>query len=83
VRAQAHVNRNIAPVQQVLIDLVRIEKTSAGPDRHRRAQSVIPDLFEFCVKFLGWQPLDLTGALDQAEIPESLKVGLAEYGEEP
>ena len=79
--AQAHVNRNIAPVQQVLIDLVRIEKTSAGPDRHRVEQSVIPDLSEFCVKFLGWQPSDLTGAQGQAEIPESLQVGLAEYGE--
>jgi hypothetical protein len=79
--AQAHVNRNIAPVQQVLIDLVRIEKTSAGPDRHRVEQSVIPDLCEFCVKFLGWQPSDLTGAQGQAEIPESLQVGLAEYGE--
>jgi len=79
--AQAHVNRNIAPVQQVLIDLVRIEKTSAGPDRHRVEQSVIPDLCEFCVKFLGWQPSDLTGAEGQAEIPESLQVGLAEYGE--
>src|SRR5260370_238948 len=79
--AQAHVKRNIAPVQQVLIDLVRIEKTSAGPDRHRVEQSVIPDLSAFCVKFLGWQPSDLTGAQGQAEIPESLQVGLAEYGE--
>jgi hypothetical protein len=79
--AQAHVNRNIAPVQQVLIDLVRIEKTSAGPDRRRVEQSVIPDMCEFCVKFLEWQPSDLTGTQGQAEIPESLQVGLAEYGE--
>jgi hypothetical protein len=79
--AQAHVNRNIAPVQQILIDLVRTEKTSAGPDRHRVEQSVLPDLCEFCVKFLGWQPSDLTGAQGQAEIPESLQIGLAEYGE--
>ncbi len=79
--AQAHVNRNIAPVQQVLIDLVQIEKTSAGQDRHRVEQSVIPDLYEFCVKFLGWQSSDLTGAQGQAEIPESLQIGLAEYGE--
>lgn len=79
--AQAHVNRNIAPVQQVLIDLVQIEKTPAGTDRRRVEQSVIPDLCEFCVKVLGWQPSDLTGAQGQAEIPESLQVGLVEYGE--
>lgn len=77
--AQAHVNRNIAPTQQVLIDLVRTAKVSAGPDRRRADQAVVPDLCDFCVKFLGWQQSDLVGATDQ--IPESLHVGLSEYGE--
>ncbi len=79
--AQAHVNRNIAPVQQILIDLVRSEKTSAGPDRDRVEQPVLSDLCEFCIKFLAWQPSDLIGAPGQAEIPESLLIGLSEYGE--
>src|SRR5579884_711302 len=77
--AQAHVNRNIAPTQQVLMDLVRAEKVPAGHDRRRADQPVIPDLCDFCVKFLGWQPSDLVGVTD--EIPESLQVGLSEYGE--
>jgi len=77
--AQAHVNRNIAPTQQVLMDLVRAEKVPAGHDRRRAEQPVIPDLCDFCVKFLGWQPSDLVGVTD--EIPESLQVGLSEYGE--
>jgi N-6 DNA Methylase len=79
--AQAHVNRNIAPTQQVLIDLVRREKVSAGSDRRRAEQAVIPNVCDFCVKFLGWQESDLVGASGQTPIPESLHVGLSEYGE--
>lgn len=77
--AQAHINRNIAPTQQVLIDLVRTEKVSAGPARRRADQAVVPDLPDFCVKFLGWRRSALVGATGQ--IPESLHVGLSEYGE--
>jgi hypothetical protein len=79
--AQAHVNRNIAPKQQVLIDLVQIEKVSGGPDRRRAEHAVIPDFCDFCLKFLGWQQSDLVGSTGQAPIPESLHVGLSEYGE--
>jgi len=77
--AQAHVNRNIAPTQQVLMDLIRTEKVAAEHDRRRAAQAVIPDLCDFCVKFLGWQQSDLVGSTNQ--VPESLHVGLSEYGE--
>src|SRR5215472_7655884 len=77
--AQAHVNRNIAPTQQVLIDLVQTERVAAGPDRRRAEQAVIPDLRDFCLKFLGWQITDLVGV--NGEIPETLHVGLSEYGE--
>lgn len=79
--AQAHVNRNIAPTQQVLIDLVQIEKVSGVPDRRRAEQAVIPDFCDFCLKVLGWQQSDLVGSTGQAPIPESLHVGLSEYGE--
>lgn len=79
--AQAHVNRNIAPTQQVLIDLVRTEKVSAGHDRRRAEQAVIPDLCDFCVRFLGWQQSDILGATQESQIPEALHVGLSEYGE--
>jgi hypothetical protein len=79
--AQAHVNRNIAPTQQILIDLVRTETVTAGSDRRRTEQAVVPDLRNLCVKFLGWQESDLAGAQGQKPIPESLHVGLSEYGE--
>ena len=79
--AQAHVNRNIAPTQHILIDLVRTEKVSAGSDRRRAEQAVIPEVRDLCVKFLGWQEADLIGAPGQNAIPESLHIGLAEYGE--
>src|SRR5262249_26891010 len=79
--AQALVNRNIAPQQQVLLDLVKTEKVPAGADSRRTEQKFISDLAEFCIKFLGWQESDLAGREGQSAIPASLEVALPEYGE--
>lgn len=79
--AQAHVNRNIAPQQQILLDLVKTEKLPASVDERRTEQKFISDLKEFCVKLLGWQDSDLAGSDGQSAIPANLEVALPEYGE--
>ena len=79
--AQAHVNRNIAPLQQVLIDLTETEKVSAGADRRRAEQSVLINLKEFCIKFLGWQDPDLVETASESDATRGLEVALPEYGE--
>jgi hypothetical protein len=79
--AQAHVNRNIAPLQQVLIDLTKTEKVSAGADRRRAEQPVIPDLKAFCIKFLGWQESDFVEPASDSDATRQLEIALPEYGE--
>src|SRR5712692_5081431 len=69
VAAQAHVNRNIAPRQQVLLSLARKEKLATGLDGRREDQSVIPSFPEFCSHFLEWEPSDLVGYQEGSELP--------------
>ncbi|MCI0722920.1 MAG: N-6 DNA methylase, partial [Acidobacteria bacterium] len=79
--AQAHVNRNIAPQQAVLLELVREERLRVSEDGRREARLVIPDFPEFCFRFLGWDARDLAGAPGGPELADSLTVSLPEYGE--
>src|SRR5208282_5169604 len=79
--AQAHVNRNIAPKQQVLLSLARKAKLATGEDEQREEQSVIPSFPQFCSQFLEWEPSDLVGYQEGSELPETLQVALVEYGE--
>jgi hypothetical protein len=63
--AQAYVNRNVAPIQQLLFDVV--EETSSGP--------VLRDLVSFATYVLGWEHGDLS------DPPEGLECVLTEYAE--
>src|SRR2546430_908373 len=65
VAAQAYVNRNVAPTQQLLLDAV--EETENGP-----ALSHFPKLASHV---LGWADSDLV------DVPEGLQCVLPEYGE--
>jgi hypothetical protein len=69
--AQAHVDRNIIPQQQVLLRLTGKEGD----------QRVVADLPALCVELLGWEKSDLAGAPGGPEVPDSLAVVLPEYGE--
>src|SRR5215471_19182938 len=70
--AQAHVNRNIVPQQEILKSLVRLKKLAVDSDGHREEVPAIPDLPEFCLKFFGWEHADLVGSPGAGELPESL-----------
>ena len=65
VAAQAYVNRNIAPVQQLLLDIV--EETPGGP--------ALTHLSKFFTNVLRWDDGDLVDA------PADLEFALPEYGE--
>ena len=78
---QTYVQRNIVPQQQVLQGLVREEKIAIGPEGEKEERPVLPDLPEFCIQFLGWRKTDIIGFEGAAQIPDTLKVALADYGE--
>ena len=65
VAAQAYVNRNVAPVQQLLLDVV--EETPNGP--------TIRHVSKFFTNVLRWDDGDLVDA------PAALEFALPEYGE--
>jgi len=65
LNAQAYVNRNIAPVQQLLLDVV--EETPQG--------GALTHLPKFLTHVLGWDDSDLV------EAPSDLECALPEYGE--
>jgi len=68
--AECHVNRNIVHEQQTLLRLV-----NQGPP------AVLRDLPGLCRELLGWEAADLAGIADGPELPRTLDVSLAEYGE--
>src|SRR5262249_14072431 len=70
VAAQAFPQKNIAPQQQRLIELVG----DTDPE-------TVSDFPRFTQDFLGWESRDLAGGPDGPELPESLTVALPEYGD--
>jgi N-6 DNA Methylase len=78
---QTYVQRNIVPQQQILQGLVRQEKIAIGSEGEKEERPVLPDLPEFCIQFLGWRETDIIGHEGAAQIPDTLKVALADYCE--
>jgi hypothetical protein len=72
VQAQAVLDDNVGPRQQVLRDLAQ-----RGDDE----PPCLDDAPRFFFELLGWQPGDLAGGPGGPELPRTLDVALVEYGE--
>lgn len=73
-KAQAIVSRNIVPVQQALLALVRKEDD---------APAILPpgSFPDFSKQVLGWEAGDLCGAPGASPLPDALPLPLPDYGE--
>jgi hypothetical protein len=71
--AQAYVNRNVAPLQQVFLDVVG---STDDPATARLA-----DFPAFAQRVLGWEPADLVGTPAGGDLPPDLSAVLPEYNE--
>ena len=78
--AQAFVNKNIVREQSILIRHVRGESTAAT-QRGEEPKPRLKDFAVFAFDFWGWEPSDLAGGPGGPELPTSLEVPLADYGE--
>jgi hypothetical protein len=78
--AQAFVNKNIVPEQSILIHHVRSESADATK-RGEEPEPRLKDFPAFAFDFWGWEPSDLAGGPGGPELPATLEVPLAEYGE--
>ena len=78
--AQAFVNKNIVREQSILIRHVRGESTAAT-QRGEEPKPRLKDFPEFAFDFWGWEPSDLAGGPCGPELPATLEVPLADYGE--
>lgn len=77
---QAFVNKNIVREQSILIRHVRGESTAAT-QRGEEPKPRLKDFPAFAFDFWGWEPSDLAGGSGGPELPTSLEVPLADYGE--
>ena len=78
--AQAFVNKNIVREQSILIRHVRGESTAAT-QRGEEPNPRLKDFPAFAFDFWGWESSDLAGGPGGPELPTSLEVPLADYGE--
>jgi N-6 DNA Methylase len=78
--AQAFVNKNIIREQSILIRHVRGESTAAT-QRGEEPKPRLKDFPAFAFDFWGWEPSDLAGGPGGPDLPTSIEVPLADYGE--
>lgn len=74
--AQAHVDRNAAPLQQRFLPHVR---ETVGPGGEPTA--VLTDLPALFREFLGWEAADLVGGPNAEPLPTTLKHALPDYND--
>lgn len=77
VRAQAIVNRNVAPLQQTLLEHVEQDPEIIGYD----GRPHIKDFPSFAQNVLGWTEEDLVRIDDEPDLLNTLEVMLTEYNE--
>jgi hypothetical protein len=75
--AQAHVDRNVAPLQQRFLTHVR-EAPAPGSLESVPVVADLPALFR---DFLGWEPADLVGGPDAEPLPPTLKHALPDFND--
>ena len=78
--AQAFVNKNIIREQSILIRHILGEST-ATTQRGEEPKPRLKDFPVFAFDFWEWEPSDLAGGPGGPELPASLEIPLADYGE--
>lgn len=76
---QASINKNIVPVQSILIHQVSGDLTPGA--KGEAPEPRLKNFPSFAFAFWGWEPSDLAGGPGGPELPSSLEVPLADYGE--